>query len=59
MLPTTPTTTGYPTERSFYTPAELADMTLREIAAVRTQAPEVFLRTVEALNDAVSQQRSA
>jgi len=32
-------------------------MTLREIVAVRTQAPEVFLRTVEALNDAVAQQQ--
>ena len=41
MLPTIPTTTGYPTERTHYTPAELAEMTLREIVAVRTQAPEI------------------
>jgi hypothetical protein len=57
MLPTIPTTTGYPAERTHYTPAELGEMTLREIVAVRTQAPEVFLRTVEALNDAVAQQQ--
>jgi hypothetical protein len=51
MPPTIPTTIGYPDERTHYTPAELAEMTLREIVTVRMQAPEVFLRTLEVLNE--------